>query len=238
MKAMIFAAGRGTRLGAISVSTPKALIDINGKTALRIAVENCTKHGFSEILVNVHHLADQIENEVKELGKEGFNITISDEREELLETGGGLFKARYFFDDSPFLLYNVDIITDLDLSALYNCHIQKGGLATLAVRSRPGNRMLLVNKEGRLCGWRNRATGEEIIIFADELTEIAFSGIHVVSPEIFSLMHQGVFSLTPFYLGVAKDHKIYTFRSEEGYWGEIGTPESLENARRISKLPE
>lgn len=235
---MIFAAGKGTRLGAVSVTTPKALIDINGKTALRIAAENCLKHGFSDIIVNVHHLAEKIETEINELRKEGYKISISDEREELLETGGGLFKARHFFDDRPFLLYNVDIITDLDLSALYSYHLQNNCLATLAVRNRPGNRMLLVNGQGRLCGWRNRATGEEIIIFADELTEIAFSGIHVVSPEIFNIMHEGVYSLTPFYLGAAKNHPIYTFKSDIGYWGEIGTPESLENARLISKLPE
>ncbi|HLN19725.1 MAG TPA: nucleotidyltransferase family protein [Bacteroidales bacterium] len=239
MKAMIFAAGRGTRLGDITRTIPKALVDVNGKSALRIAVERCTESGFNDIIVNVHHLADQIEKEVNLLKEEGYQISISDERDELLETGGGLFRAKWFFDDKPFLLYNVDIITDLDLSVLYDFHIKMNALATLAVRNRKGNRFLLTDTENRLCGWRNKATGEEILITSkEELKEIAFSGIHVASPEIFSLMTEGIYSLTTLYLRLARHHLIYTYRFDEGYWGEIGTPESLENARRISKFPE
>lgn len=237
---MIFAAGRGTRLGAITGSMPKALVDINGKTALQLAVERCYTHGFSDIIVNVHHFADMVEEEVEKLKKAGYNITVSDEREELLETGGGLFKARRFFDSKPFLLYNVDIVTDLDLTDLYRYHTVKKGLATLAVRNRKGNRFLLIDHEGLLRGWRNTSTGEEILISrsSGSLTETGFSGIHVVNPHIFGFMTEGVYSMTTLYLRLAKRHQIYTFNHDEGYWGDIGTPENLEYAREISKLPE
>src|ERR1035437_10138332 len=141
MKAMIFAAGLGTRLGKISETTPKALVDIGGKTILQHAVEKCSAHGFNDIIINVHHFADMVEKEVARLIKMGYRISVSDEREKLLENGGGLYKARSFFDRNPFLLYNVDIISDLDLTALYRFHIEKKGLASLAVRHRPGGRI-------------------------------------------------------------------------------------------------
>ncbi|HEX2921479.1 MAG TPA: nucleotidyltransferase family protein [Bacteroidales bacterium] len=240
MKAMIFAAGKGTRLGKITEKLPKALVDVNGKTALRLAVEKCAGHGFDDVIVNIHHHADLMEEEIRKLNNEGFRVAISDERDGLLETGGGLFRAKDYFDDKPFLVYNVDIISDIDLTALYNYHIEKKGLATLAVRERKGNRFFLTDQEGRLCGWRNKATGEEILIFnpGEGLSEIAFSGFHIIDPDIFNYMTPGVYTMTTLYLSLAKHHRIYTFRYDAGYWGEIGTPESLENARLISKLPE
>jgi len=240
MKAMIFAAGKGTRLGSITGSMPKALVDINGKTALQIAVERCYMHGFDDIIVNVHHFADMVEDEVERLRHAGFSISVSDEREKLLETGGGLFKARKFFDDKPFLLYNVDIITDLDLTALYGYHLGKGGIATLATRHRKGNRFLLIDKECILRGWRNNSTGEEILITGkeEELEEIGFSGIHIAEPHIFNFMTEAVYSMTILYLRIAKKHNIYTCIDDRGYWGDIGTPENLDYAREISKLPE
>ena len=130
-----------------------------------------------------------VEKEVARLNNMGFRISVSDERDMLLENGGGLYKARKFFDNNPFLLYNVDIISDLDLSALYRFHIEKKGLATLAVRNRPGKRFLLVDNKGRLRGWRNIATGEQILAGATDegLSEIAFSSMHIVEPEIFQL---------------------------------------------------
>ena len=114
-------------LGSITESIPKALVDINGKTALQRAVEKCSAYGFNDIIINVHHFADMVEDEVERLNKMGFRISVSDEREMLLENGGGLYKARSFFDNNPFLLYNVDIISDLDLSALYRFHLEKKG---------------------------------------------------------------------------------------------------------------
>ncbi len=240
MKAMIFAAGKGTRMGSITGSMPKALVDINGKSALRIAVERCYMHGFNDIIVNVHHFAEMVEEEVAGLRDEGYTISVSDEREKLLETGGGLFKARNFFDDKPFLLYNADIITDLDLTALYRFHNEKGGIAALAARHRKGDRFLLIDSNSVLQGWRNNSTGEKILIAGkeNELEEVGFSGIHIVDPQIFNFMTEGVYSMTILYLRLAKKHKIYARIDDSGYWGDIGTPENLAYAREISGFPE
>ena len=235
MKAMIFAAGLGKRLGSITESIPKALVDINGKTALQIAVEKCSAKGFDEIIINVHHLADMVEDEVKRLNKIGFRISVSDERGKLLENGGGLYKAREFFGKDPFLLYNVDIISDLDLSALYRLHLEKKGLATLAVRHRPGKRFLLIDEEGRMRGWRNISTGDEILagVSGEGLSEIAFSSMHIVEPEIFNYMEEGIYSLIDLYLRLASELKIFTLKHDEGYWVDVGTPESLEYVREL-----
>jgi NDP-sugar pyrophosphorylase family protein len=235
MKAMIFAAGLGKRLGNITESIPKALVDINGKTTLQMAVEKCASYGFDDIIINVHHFADMVEDEVRRLNKIGFKISVSDEREKLLENGGGLYKARDFFGKSPILLYNVDIISDLDLSVLYALHIKKKGLATLAVRHRPGKRFLLVDDEGQLRGWRNTSTGEQILagVSAEGLSEIAFSSMHIVEPEIFNYMWEGVYTLITLYLQLAAEHNIYTLKHDDGYWVDVGTPESLDYVRRL-----
>jgi N-acetyl-alpha-D-muramate 1-phosphate uridylyltransferase len=235
MKAMILAAGKGTRLGKITESIPKALVVVNGKTALHYAVAKCSEQGFDDIIINVHHFAELVEEEVRKLNKMGFRISISDEREKLLETGGGLYKARDFFDKAPFLVYNVDIVTSLDLSELYRYHLEKQGLAMLAVRKRPGKRFYLVNNSGRLCGWRNIETKEEILSVKtkEDLHEIAFSSMHILEPEIFNFMHDGVYTMTDLYLKLAGDHNIFTFRDDSGYWGDIGTPETLEYVRSL-----
>jgi NDP-sugar pyrophosphorylase family protein len=235
MKAMILAAGKGTRLGKITESIPKALVDINGKSVLQLAVEKCTLSGFDDIIINVHHFADLVEDEVERLRNIGYRISVSDERDMLLENGGGLYKARCFFDKNPFLLYNVDIISDLNLSALFDLHLTKKGIATLAVRNRPGKRFLLIDKSGQLRGWRNKSSGEQILTVPDEneLSEIAFSSMHIVEPEIFSYMHKGIYTMIDLYLKLASDHNIFTLRHNEGYWVDIGTPESLEYAREL-----
>jgi len=235
MKAMIFAAGLGKRLGKITESIPKALVDINGKSVLQMAVEKCTLYGFNDIIINVHHFADMVEDEVIRLNKMGFSISVSDERDKLLENGGGLYKARDFFGKTPFLLYNTDIISDLDLSALHSLHLKKKGLATLAVRHRPGKRFLLVDKDGKLQGWRNLSTGEQILACDKEegLSEIAFSSMHIVEPEIFNYMNEGIYSMITLYLNLARDHNIYTLKHDEGYWIDVGTPESLEYVRKL-----
>jgi NDP-sugar pyrophosphorylase family protein len=235
MKAMIFAAGLGKRLGSITQSIPKALVDINGKTALQLAVEKCTASGFEDIIINVHHFADMVEDEVKRLNKKGFRLTVSDEREKLLENGGGLYKARDFFNNHPFLLYNVDIISDLDLSLLYAFHLEKKGLATLAVRHRPGKRFLLIDKDGQLRGWRNISTGEQILagVPEDSLSEIAFSSMHIAEPGIFNYMNEGVYSLVTLYLNLAAQNNIYTLTHDYGYWIDMGTPDSLDYVRKL-----
>jgi len=233
MKAMLMSAGKGTRLGAMSETMPKVLLEINGKTLLRRAVEDCATYGFDDIIINVHHLADMVLEEVSRLQKDGFRISVSDERDALLETGGGLYKARNFFGSEPFLLYNADTLTDIDLKGLYNFHLQNKGLATLAVRHREGKRYLLVDEEGRLRGWCNKVTGERIVAVEEpsSLIEIAFSGRHIINPEIFNFMSDGIYTMTALYLHLAEAHNIYTWLKDDGYWFNVGTPDDLESAR-------
>lgn len=257
MKAMIFAAGMGSRLGKVTATIPKAMVEINGTTLLHNAVRICTDAGFDDIIVNVHHHAEMLFAEVDRLRGMGYRITISDERDQLLETGGGLYKARHFFDNEPFLIYNADIMTDMSIKELYKSHIKNTSLATLLVRNRPGNRFFLVDKEGILMGWRNKQTGEEILVkrnkllkgtFSQEnivdedeesikanLSEIAFCGIHMVSPEIFQYMDEGKYSFTPLYLKLASEHYIRTVTCNDGYWFDIGTPEKIEEATLFFK---
>ncbi|HNR41722.1 MAG TPA: nucleotidyltransferase family protein [Bacteroidales bacterium] len=234
MKAMIMAAGKGTRLGRITQTIPKVLVDINGKSLLQRAVETCSRFGFDDIIINVHYLADQVEEEIQRLRRLGFRLSVSDERERLLENGGGLFKARDFFDNDPFLVYNADIVTDLDLSALLRYHREKNGLATLAVRKREGSRFFLVNGDGMLKGWCNNATGEKILAGdpgSAPLTEIGFSSIQILDPVIFSYMTEGIYTVVDLYLKLAPLHNIFTYRHDSGYWFNVGTPENLEKVR-------
>jgi MurNAc alpha-1-phosphate uridylyltransferase len=237
MKAMILAAGKGTRMGKITDSIPKVLVDINGKSLLRIAVERCTEAGFDDIIINVHHFAGMVEDEIAGMNRMGFHITVSDERKRLMETAGGLYKVRHFFGKEPFLLYNADIITDFPIAELLSLHLEKKGLAALAVRHREGNRYFLVSREGLIRGWCNISTGERIIAGDEDenLSEIAFSSIHIINPEIFNYMSEGVYTMTALYLQLARDHKIHTLLHDEGYWFNVGTPEILEEARIFLK---
>ncbi|HVN59445.1 MAG TPA: nucleotidyltransferase family protein [Bacteroidales bacterium] len=233
MKAMIFAAGTGTRLGGITGNIPKALVEINGKSILRLAVEKIASYGFTEIIVNVHHFADMVEKEIGVLAAEGFNITVSDERDLLLETGGGLYKAREFFGKEPFLMYNADILTTLDLDILFEYHVRKGGIATLAVADHGHSRVFITGENGIVCGWQNSFTGEKIISreIPGNTSLVSFSGIHIADPEIFSFMQEGIYSMTTLYLKIAGTRKIFTLRHDQDYWADIGTPEELEKAR-------
>lgn len=233
MKAMIFAAGLGKRLGSITSNIPKVLVKVKGRSILRIAVEKAASHGFDDIIINIHHFAEMVEHEIYILRSEGYRITVSDERDSLLETGGGLFKARWFFDERPFLLYNADILTDLNLNDLYNFHAGMDCLVTLATRKRTGKRFILVDNDGILRGWRNISTGEEIITAGSSagLEEIGFSGIHIADPSVFNYMHEGKYSLIELYLKLAANHKIITYRHDSGKWWDVGNPESLKNAR-------
>lgn len=237
MKAMILAAGLGTRLKPLTDSIPKALIKIKGKTLLEIALNNLIKSGFNNIIINVHHHSGQI---IQFLNKNKFNadITISDETDKLLDTGGGLKKAKLFFDDnSPFLVYNVDIISNLDLKKLYTFHTETSAIATLVVRKRESGRYLLFNSKNILCGWRNAKSGETKLIRSDKLQyEFAFSGIQVLDPEILSLMpDDNVFSLIDLYLNVGSKHNISAFIDDESYWLDVGIPENLKAAESIIK---
>ena len=229
MKAMIFAAGMGTRLGDMTRYNPKALIEINGKSVLERAVEKLTDQGFDDIIVNIHHFADKVESSIKQLRKKGYRITISDERSHLLETGGGLQKAAWFFVDEPFLVYNSDIITDFDLLELFDYHMKTKGIATLAVMERKDHRHFLVDANSTLAGWRNNLTGEEIISrpSPEILTKAAFCGIHILDPEIFRYMAPGEYSLTSFYLELTGKVTINAYFYRMGYWTDIGTIDDL-----------
>lgn len=233
MKAMIFAAGLGTRLGELTNKKPKALVDINGRTMLDHIVNKLAGAGFDDIIVNIHHFPDQMMVEIERLRTAGFSITVSDESERLLDTAGGLLKARAFFDNTPFICHNVDEFTDLDLGEMFRQHLASGALATLAVRHRPGNRVLLIDRNGRLCGWRNKADREEIITCgsSSKLSEAGFSGIQVLSPALFDLMHDDIYSLVSLYLMLAREYPIMTCLHDYGYWFDAGRPQNLEKIR-------
>jgi NDP-sugar pyrophosphorylase family protein len=235
MKAMIFAAGLGTRLRPFTNDRPKALAEINGVTMLEIVIRRLQHFGFNEILVNVHHFAEKI-REFLEARNFGMDIQISDESQQLLDTGGGLKKASWFFDDgSPFLVHNVDTLTNVNLLDFYEYHQQNRSLATLLVRHRPGSRFFLFDKTKRLWGWQNVETGAKIISdnAPAELEQIAFSCLHVIDPVIFDQMEEdGSFSIIDVYLRLAGHYQIFGFVDDESYWMDIGTPEKLKKAEK------
>ena len=241
MRAMILAAGLGTRLQPLTDNLPKALVKIRDKTLLQIAINNLVRNGFDKIIINVHHFAEQVINFIGQ-NNFGADISFSDERDKLLDTGGGLKKASYFFNDGkPFLLYNVDVISNLDLKTLYQANIKSNSIATLAVRKRESSRYLLFNSENILCGWKNTKTGELISSCnIDLLDEFAFSGIHIIDPKIFSLMpDDDVFSMIDLYLNIMRENKIIAHIDNDSFWLDVGKTESLkiaeENFHLINK---
>ncbi|MDT8402254.1 MAG: nucleotidyltransferase family protein [Bacteroidales bacterium] len=236
MKAMILAAGLGTRLGEISKDTPKVLLDINGITVLERILLKLESHGFNDIIINVHHHAGRIIEAVKEFQEKfNVNISISDESGELLETGGGLYRVRDFFEDKPFLVYNGDILTDLNLEKMYEYHVSKGAIATIAVRNREGNRAFLVDDEGVIRGWTNRENHIDIITIEKpmNLHELPSMAIAVYDPEIFDYMEKGKYTMTSIILKATATGRVIAFRYDRGYWVDIGTPEQLEKARHL-----
>lgn len=241
MKAMILAAGLGTRLYPFTKNTPKALIKINDKTLLEIAIDKLVNYGFDEIVINVHHFADQIIQFLEER-KFDANISISDEKNKILDTGGGLKHAEKFFTSSePFLLHNVDIVSNLDLKSLYDFHLNTDAISTLVVRKRESGRYFLFNEDNILRGWKNEKTGKTIIISDDKLlTNYAFSGIHVIDPKIFSLMPEtDVFPLATLYLDIGLENKIYAYIDEKSSWIDVGYPEYVKLAEEnYNKLVE
>lgn len=235
MKAMILAAGLGTRFKPWTDNHPKALAIINGKTLLQRVIQYLQQYDITHVVVNVHHFADQIEEAIKKHNGWGSNITISDEREEVLETGGGVLKAKEFLKDDTFLTINVDILTELNLKYFLSFHQQQQSLITLAVSDRKTSRYLLFNKYNRLCGWRNKKTGEEkIVIHAPELNEKAYSGIALFEPNVFELIKlTGKFSLIDLYLDLAKENKIADFDHSNDRFVDVGKPESIAIAEQM-----
>jgi NDP-sugar pyrophosphorylase family protein len=239
MKAMILAAGLGTRLKPFTLKHPKALFEIDGQPLLKHAIDHLKNNGIFEIVVNVHHFADQIINFIDENQGFGCDIVFSDETGELLETGGGLKKAAWFFDrEQDFIVRNVDILSNLDLNALTLYHRQRQSMVTLAVRNRQTNRYFLFNDTMKLCGWKNIKTGEIKQVANQCLTtgfynydnepakliQMAFSGIQVVNSAIFPLIIEtGAFSLTQLYLRLAAENPVFGFQDNSEIWADIGT---------------
>ncbi len=237
MKAMILAAGLGTRLQPITNTIPKALVKIGNTPLLEYSVKKLLHYGFNEIIINVHHHPNKILGFLKENNYFGAHISISDESDMLLDTGGGLKKAGDFFrGNEPFLIYNCDIITDLDLSKFYNFHLDQHALCSLAVSKRESSRYLLFDNENRLCGWENKKTGE--VINARNTNSgfypMAFSGIHILNPDAIQLLpDKNVFSLIEFYLMIASDYKIKGFDHSYSRWFDIGKLSVLEQMRHV-----
>jgi MurNAc alpha-1-phosphate uridylyltransferase len=230
-KAMIMAAGLGTRMKPLTENKPKALLTYRGITLLQGVIERLMAYDFNDIIINVHHHGDQIIRYMDEHRNFGASIMVSDERDRLLDTGGGLLKASPFFGSDPFLVYNVDILTDLDLDQMWNSHRSDPVLATLAVKHRNTSRSLLMNEKQILCGWRNNLTGEEIISRQEErLLPIAFSGIYILDPLIFRLFKKsGSFPVMPEFLRIAGETDIRLFVHDESSWKDMGKPESYRN---------
>ena len=236
MKAMIFAAGLGTRLKPWTDKHPKALALVNGKSLLQRNIEYLQLHGINQVIINVHHFADQIVAAVAMTNGWGSQIEISDETSEVLETGGGLKKAAWFFaDGNPFVLMNVDILTNMNLGNMMRQHIEQKPLATLAISKRESSRCFLFNTQHALCGWRNKLTGEEKISRAEEpLYQGSLSGIHIIDPAIFSMIHQeGKFSMVDVYLTLANSQTILAYDHTGSQLMDVGKPESIIEAEKI-----
>jgi NDP-sugar pyrophosphorylase family protein len=235
MKAMIFAAGLGTRFKPWTDKHPKALAVVNGKTLLQRNIEYLQQHGITEVVVNVHHFADQIINLIEDNNSWGSHIIISDETEQVLETGGGLLKAKQYLQNETFITVNVDILTNANLNDFLATHQQEDAVITLAVTDRKTQRYLLFNKYNRLCGWRNTDTQKEkIAVSADEYVEKAYSGIAIFEPSVFDVITQtGKFSLIDVFLTVAPLSKIAGYNHSNSNVIDVGRTESVRLAESM-----
>ncbi len=237
MRAMILAAGMGTRLRPLTDDRPKALVEVAGHTLLEITLRRLARFGIREVIINVHHFADMVVDYLRK--NDNFDMRIEISREEvLLDTGGGLKKAAWFFleeakSDEPFLLHNVDVLSMIDIPRMVEFHRLNQALATLAVQDRETSRYLLFDEQQQLCGRRaGRNQQPEIVRASKETQALAFSGVHVISPRLFSRMAEdGVFSIIHSYLRLAGEgEKILAFRADEYYWRDLGRPENVVQA--------
>jgi mannose-1-phosphate guanylyltransferase len=245
MKAMILAAGLGTRLRPLTHDRPKALVEVNGRTLLEITLDRLRKVGVSDVIVNVHHFAEQVVTYLEKNDNFGMRIEISRE-ELLLDTGGGLKKAAWFLreqagqsKEASFIVHNVDVLSSIDLNRMVRLHRDHQALATLAVQERETSRYLLFDERQQLCGRRSGLDGAAEIVLATERAQAwAFCGIHIISGRLFSLMtEEGAFSIIDSYLRLAAaGEKIQAFRADEYYWRDLGRPESIAQAENDLKL--
>jgi NDP-sugar pyrophosphorylase family protein len=237
MRAMVLAAGLGTRLRPLTDDRPKALVEINGRTLLEIALLRLRSAGIRDVVVNVYHFADMIVDYLRSSGNFGMRVEISRE-EVLLDTGGGLKKAAWFFlgdsvdPDEPFIVHNVDVLSTIDLGRMVEFHVESRALATLAVQERVSSRHLLFDNRLRLCG---RQTGKEpalLVRDCQQERQWAFCGIHVISPRLLAMLSQeGPFSIITEYLRLAaRGEEISAFRADEYYWRDLGRPGNVAQA--------
>ena len=243
MKAMVLAAGLGTRLRPLTDDRPKALVEVAGRTMLEITLARLRAVGIREVIVNAHHFAGMIVEYLK--ANDNFGMSVEVSREEiLLDTGGGLKNAAHFFlensrdSDEPFLLHNVDVISTIDFRRMLQFHLENRALATLAVRSRKSSRYLLFDQQFQLCGRRSGRDGAiELVRPSEQLQALAFCGIHIISPRLFAKMtEEGVFSIIDCYLRLAgREEKILAFRADEYYWRDLGTPDKVLQAAQDLK---
>jgi NDP-sugar pyrophosphorylase family protein len=238
MKAMILAAGLGTRLRPLTNDRPKALVEVAGQTLLEIALGRLGSVGVRDVIVNVHHFADIVADYLKKNGNFGMRVEISRE-DVLLDTGGGLKKAAWFFlensshVDEPFLLHNVDVLSTIDLKRMVRFHRENQALATLAVQDRETSRYLLFDEQNQLCGRRaGRDGAPELIRHTSQVRPLAFSGVHVISPRLLPRMTEdGAFSIITSYVRLASQgEKILAFRADDYYWRDLGKPENVAQA--------
>jgi mannose-1-phosphate guanylyltransferase len=238
MKAMVLAAGLGTRLRPLTDTRPKALVEINGRSLLEITLARLKQSGVRDVIINVHHFADLLVEYLKAHENFGMHIEVSRE-EVLLDTGGGLKKAARFFlenpveMDEPFLLHNVDVISTIDFGEMLDVHKSRNALATLAVQDRETSRYLLFNQESQLCGRRSGKDGKEDIVRASsDLRARAFCGIHVISPRLLTMMGEdSIFSIIDTYLRLAASgENILSFNADGYYWRDLGKPNDLKQA--------
>lgn len=237
MKAMILAAGLGTRLRPKTNYKPKALVEVNEMTLLEIVIRRLKHFGCTTIIINVHHFREKVIQFLEHMNYFDIEIAISDEGDQLLNTGGGIKKAAWFFDDGmPFIVCNTDILSDINLRAMYDYHLASEAMVTLAVRQRESSRYLLFNQEQILHGWIN-VKSKEMKLSRSEATNLklwAFSGIHIIDPVIFKEMpDKAIFSIIDVYLALAKHHILAAYPHDEDQWLDVGTHERLAQASAL-----
>ena len=239
MNAFIFAAGLGTRLKPLTDTMPKALVPVGGKPLLYHVIEKLKSAGIKKIVINIHHFGEMIIEYVKENNNFGIEIVFSDERQMLLETGGAIKHAVDLLGDEPFLIHNVDILSNVDIKALINAHTESNSAATLLVSQRNSTRALLFSSDGNLTAWTNKTTGEvktpyESIDIAT-LEEFAFSGIHIFTPRLFKYFgaYPEKFSIIDFYLNTCKEEKIKAYTQTNLQLLDVGKLDSLEKAEEF-----
>jgi NDP-sugar pyrophosphorylase family protein len=239
MKALIFAAGLGTRLKPLTDNTPKALVKVAGKPMLQIVIEKLKKQGINQFIINIHHFGEQITEFLKTSNNFNCQIEISDERSKLLDTGGGLKKAeKFLMDEDYFLVHNADIYSEISIAEMETVHRVSGALATLAVKNRQSTRKLGFDENKLLAAWKNNATGEEIISRKPKgkINYLAFSGIHIINTNIFKyLPEEKKYSITPEYLKLSAKHKIRAFEHCEPIF-DLGTTERIAECEKYLNI--